>query len=117
LPFKDGSFDLVYASHVLEHVPNPIFALREFKRVGKASFLRVPNAVNMAYRIDHNGGTANHFYSWNKATFSNLLSTVFEFVDVGQTIRLLPNHRFRKKLLVYAVTAFSCRNELTAYCK
>ncbi len=33
LPFKDGSYDFVYASHVLEHIPDDRKAVREVRRV------------------------------------------------------------------------------------
>ncbi|MEM7612323.1 MAG: class I SAM-dependent methyltransferase [Pseudomonadota bacterium] len=33
LPFDDNQFDLVIAAHVLEHLPNPIEALAEMRRV------------------------------------------------------------------------------------
>lgn len=35
LPFLDKSFDLVYATHVVEHVPNPREFLSECKRVAR----------------------------------------------------------------------------------
>lgn len=35
LPFADGSFDTVFCSQVLEHVPEPWLALAEFRRVLK----------------------------------------------------------------------------------
>jgi ubiquinone/menaquinone biosynthesis C-methylase UbiE len=35
LPFEDGSFDVVYSSHVLEHVDSEEIALKEMKRVLK----------------------------------------------------------------------------------
>ncbi len=33
LPFKSSSFDGVLASHILEHVPNDLEAIKEFRRV------------------------------------------------------------------------------------
>ena len=33
LPFRDGMFDFVVASHVLEHFPDPIKAIKEWLRV------------------------------------------------------------------------------------
>ncbi len=43
LPFPDGQFDLVYATHVVEHVPDPRGFLAELKRVAKRFvFTEVP---------------------------------------------------------------------------
>lgn len=36
LPFEDDEFDFVLASHVLEHIPDPIKALREWARVARS---------------------------------------------------------------------------------
>ena len=45
LPFEDGSYDLVFASHVLEHIPNDREAIREVLRIlvpGGVAILPVP---------------------------------------------------------------------------
>ena len=43
LPFEDRSFDLVYASHVIEHIPDPRAALAEIARVArKWVYVEVP---------------------------------------------------------------------------
>ena len=44
LPFDSNSFDFVLASHVIEHVPDPMAALLEWARVARRSlFLVVPH--------------------------------------------------------------------------
>jgi SAM-dependent methyltransferase len=48
LPYGDNSFDLVYASHVLEHVPDERGFLTELARVAKrAIYLEVPCELNL----------------------------------------------------------------------
>ena len=44
LPFGDSSYDFVLASHVIEHMPDPIAALREWVRVARRYvFMIVPH--------------------------------------------------------------------------
>lgn len=44
LPFRDGCFDTVTLAEILEHLPNPVNALREAKRVSRDRVLiTVPN--------------------------------------------------------------------------
>lgn len=48
IPYPDGSFDAVYCSHVLEHVPDDRRAMREFRRVlkpGGWAILLVPTTA------------------------------------------------------------------------
>ena len=48
LPFRDGTFERVHCSWMLEHVPRPVEVLREVRRVltanGSAHFVEVDNA-------------------------------------------------------------------------
>lgn len=48
LPFAKGSFDFVYASHVLEHVEEPEQACREIMRVGMAGHIETPSPWEMS---------------------------------------------------------------------
>lgn len=41
-PFRDNEFDYVVCSHVLEHVPDASFFLKEIQRVGKKGYLEYP---------------------------------------------------------------------------
>lgn len=44
LPFRNGAFDFVIASHVLEHSSDPERFLIELQRVAKAGYIEVPDA-------------------------------------------------------------------------
>jgi hypothetical protein len=42
MPFSDKEFDYVVASHILEHVDNPIVACKELQRVAKSGYIESP---------------------------------------------------------------------------
>lgn len=44
LPFRDGVFDFVIASHVLEHSPDPERFISELQRVARAGYIETPDA-------------------------------------------------------------------------
>jgi SAM-dependent methyltransferase len=43
LPFKDKTFDYVYASHVLEHTRDPASACKELMRIARAGYIETPS--------------------------------------------------------------------------
>ncbi len=48
VPVPDGRYDLVFASHVLEHVPSPGDLLREMARIGRSVIIEVPLEANLS---------------------------------------------------------------------
>ncbi len=46
LPFRDRTFDYVIASHIFEHMDDPLGFAREIMRVGKAGYIEVPSAIS-----------------------------------------------------------------------
>lgn len=44
LPFRDGAFDFIHCSHVLEHTFQPNRAIAEMMRVGRAGYIEVPSS-------------------------------------------------------------------------
>jgi len=78
LPFRDGSFDVVYANHVLEHIESPVSALKEWKRVGS---MRVEVIVPDGRGIEELECEA-HLYTWTAKSLENLLKKVFTNVKV-----------------------------------
>lgn len=72
LPFEDDSFDMVYSSHVLEHIPDQAKALNEIFRVlkpGGYHFCVVPTTTEKVYAffnfhiylVSH---SIKRFYQW-----------------------------------------------------
>ncbi len=45
LPFKDGEFDFVIASHVMEHVDDIEFFISELERVSKQGYIELPTML------------------------------------------------------------------------
>ena len=90
LPFADASFDFVLASHVLEHVPDPIQALAEWVRVARRYvYLILPAPDNefdsgrplttVQELVDrHRDGFTSdqeiHWSVWSSQTFGDLCS-------------------------------------------
>lgn len=78
LPFRDNCFSVIYSSHVMEHLPNPLQALREWKRVAGSVEIYTPSAFDLYHE-------KGHIYTWNLHTFQNILSIVFKNVIVEYT--------------------------------
>lgn len=43
MPFADGAFDFAVASHIAEHVPDPVALCRELARVSRRGYLETPS--------------------------------------------------------------------------
>ncbi len=57
LPFRDGAFDFVICSHLLEHVRNPAKLLKELQRVARRGYIETPSSV-------HERLYGNPFHKW-----------------------------------------------------
>jgi SAM-dependent methyltransferase len=89
LSFGDGTFDLVAATEVLEHVSDPELAVAEMARVSRRWLLAsVPheplwrglNVARGAYVRDL-GNTPGHLNHWSRAGFQRLLSAHGQVVE------------------------------------
>lgn len=85
LPFADGTFDLVMAIEVLEHVPGPDAALRELARVCSSTLVasvpfepvwRMGNMARRRYLRDL-GNTPGHVNHWTRWGFSRFVGSRF----------------------------------------
>lgn len=52
LPFRDNSHEFVFASHVLEHFPDPIRALEEWHRVASNVIVAVVPHKDRTFDVD-----------------------------------------------------------------
>lgn len=50
VPVPEGTYDLVFASHVLEHVPTPADLVHEMARIGRVVIVEVPLEANLSAR-------------------------------------------------------------------
>ena len=77
IPFADQSIDLVYATHVLEHVEHERLFLRELTRVGRHVLIEVPfeDTLKVAKAVNNDIG---HINFYNSATFRTLLAEQLE---------------------------------------
>jgi SAM-dependent methyltransferase len=81
LPFKDDSFDLIWASHVLEHSIAPLFALCEWKRILKTTKYLV---IWVPFGVDYKGkddgcavyGCKGHFFTLTEWQYKWLFEIV-----------------------------------------
>jgi SAM-dependent methyltransferase len=78
IPFKDSEFDLVYATHVLEHVLHPRAFLLEMRRVSRRFvFLEVPCELHLRSSVASLQTTLDigHFNSYTPEAFALSLET------------------------------------------
>ena len=120
LPFRDKSIDIIVSRQCLEHIPEPLLAIKDWERVAKeAVIIMVPN--NPTFE-EHN----EHLYSWSLTSFENFLSQAFPRVKVWPNSPIdamienrLLNKLFLIKLLKKPLQRFISRwwgLQLTAIC-
>jgi len=89
LNFKKDSFDYVIASEILEHLPDPMDAIREIRRVAKNDaylivsvphepFFRWGNLIRGKY-WNRGGRTPTHVNFWTRSEFKKLIG---DFVEI-----------------------------------
>ena len=88
LPFRDDTFDLVYSSHVIEHVANPFLFLRELVRVSRDKIVvRCPHRFgDKLYRFLGCFGHKGHRHFFNARWF----------VEVGERLGCFVKPQYRR---------------------
>lgn len=71
LNYDDDFFDIIICTEFLEHITDPVFALKEIKRVLKPEgkvLITIPNNCL--------GSAPEHLHQWNFDEFNNLLNSI-----------------------------------------
>jgi len=122
LPFRNEMFEIVYASHVMEHVFNPIQFLNELKRVSKRKvIIKVPRLTRKFDYYESHG----HIFTWSKISLEHLLLLVFNNVEIYYSIRkhfvdlpfLSKTFNIFFFLAISILTNSNRQNELIAICR
>jgi len=119
LPFKSESFNLVHASHILEHVNNPYQLVKEICRVtDRYAIIKVPNASH--YQLFSE--SPEHLYGWTSFNLESLLKKHVEYVHVEGAFRIthMTKNKWLRKLetlKTYLIALLFGRNELVAICR
>ena len=95
LPYRDKSFDIVYVSHLLEHLENPVEAVKEWKRVARRYVVvNVPNNPTLEE-------FPMHLYSWSRTSLRSFMLLCFEdvYVFANTPLENLMLNRVFKRIL------------------
>ena len=101
LPFKDGEFDFVIASHVMEHVEDVEFFINELERVSKQGYIELPTMLedNLVFE-----NKKDHLWHMDFDDVENklLISKKIQYFDPILTVSSAKklNEIFRKSLLI-----------------
>ncbi|MEN8194841.1 MAG: class I SAM-dependent methyltransferase, partial [Bacteroidota bacterium] len=110
LPFPSGSFDLILLSEVLEHLNDPLKALREIQRVlkpGGSFIVSVPYNEKIAYQMcihcNKPTPTNAHLHSFDQTKLENLVKAAeLSPIKISKCINKIAN-RIHFNLLTKAL--------------
>jgi SAM-dependent methyltransferase len=89
LPFGDGSFDVVVALDVLEHLNNPHGTIRELLRVArKAVLISLPNMYYIQFRLNFLRGRLSEKYCFHPHPVVDRHRWILSYSEALQFIRI-----------------------------
>ena len=102
LPFRDNEFDFVVASHVLEHVQDPVLFLSEIQRVSsRGGYIEVPTKLedNLVFENKKDHLWHIDFDDDEKKIIISKKENYFEPILTVSTVKKLQKY-FRKSLVI-----------------
>jgi len=85
IPYSDEEFDMVYCSHVIEHVEHPRILLRELRRISRYQVFEIP--LDYSNRIDLN---VEHFLSYGHINVYT--PSLFKFLLKSEGYEIISEH-------------------------
>lgn len=113
LPFEDGSFDVVFCNHVLEHIPDDTKAMQELYRVlkpGGFGIFQIPQDLHREITFEDDTitdpkerarifGQYDHVRVYGRDYFDKLRSTGFTVEEVDYTKKISPQLSEKYRLM------------------
>ena len=93
LPFKDNEFDFVIASHVLEHVEDFKFFIKELERVSNKGYIELPTKLEDNLVFENKKDHLWHM-DFNDVDSKLIISDKLQFVEPILTVSVA--HKLRK---------------------
>ena len=91
LPFQDKAFDTVICCQALEHLPNPIHALRELTRVCRGRiFLSIPWVPLTRIKSRPQDDFEGHIFEFSTSDFPKIVSHTSLTIGYAQEIEVMP---------------------------
>lgn len=115
-PFPNERFDTILASEIIEHLDNPLYFLKECKRILKPNgtiILTTPNAISFSEwqgalsQRHHKKVYTEHLYNWHKVNMENLIERAGLKVKEFRYISLYWNRNYLLRLLAWYFPMFS----------
>ena len=88
LPFKDKEFDFVIASHVIEHIRDVEFFIKELERISSQGYIEIPSRFSDNLVFDD---SENHVW-W------------FNFDDIKNCLIILKRNQFIKPFMTVSMS-------------
>ena len=108
LPFEDKEFDFCFASHILEHVTDPVTFCKEMTRISKSGYIEVPMPLIDNLVSGDDGWDPNGHKWWcyfnddeSKLVLRPRRHIVHKTVDIPELNKLYPFFRDSFVLQVY----------------
>jgi ubiquinone/menaquinone biosynthesis C-methylase UbiE len=101
LPFKDKEFDFVIASHVMEHVEDVEFFIKELQRVSKKGYIELPTMLEDNLVFENKKDHLWHM-DFDDVEFQLLISKKIQYFEPILTVSSIKklNEVFRKSLVL-----------------